>query len=252
MCHYSRERIVDIESQPAPPDLRTRFLDDDYLANLARYAPAGLRLRTPAELEDSLQAILRRHSTGQDLHMICYGSLMWNPVLEHAGQARATIHGRHRSFCLRNIIGRGTPERPGMMLALDRGGSCSGTLLRLLGLKVESELRLLWRREMAWGSYDARCVRDWTGGVPVQAVTFVVRRGHERYLPGLSLEETTRLINTGAGSLGTCRAYFDATLDKLRELSSRDRRMERLDAALRGRPAGPVSTPAFGIPPTNV
>jgi glutathione-specific gamma-glutamylcyclotransferase len=230
--HQYWKRIMS-ESQVAASELRQLLLGENYIAKVAQRAPAGLRLRTPVELESTLQAILRRHEPARDLYVFCYGSLMWNPALEHSGQFKARIHGRHRSFCLRNLIGRGAPERPGLMLALDRGGSCNGTILRIPASKVEDELRLLWRREMVWGSYEACWVTAWAGADPVEAVTFVVRRSHERYVGDLSPQQAARLINTGAGSLGTCRAYFDSTLQKLRELGIRDRRMEHLDAIVR-------------------
>jgi cation transport protein ChaC len=118
------------------------------------------------------------------------------------------------------------------MLALDRGGSCAGMLFRIPAAKVEHELRLLWRREMTWGSYEARWVRAWAGSDGLPAVTFVVDRRQERYLGRLPPTDTARLIATGCGQLGTCRAYFDATVRKLRELGIRDATMEELDALL--------------------
>ncbi|HSV44350.1 MAG TPA: gamma-glutamylcyclotransferase [Ramlibacter sp.] len=122
------------------------------------------------------------------------------------------------------------------MLALDAGGWCNGMLLRIPASKVRSELMLLWRREMSWGTYHARWVTARVGPAQIQALTFVVNRRHERYLKALPLNESVRLINSGKGSLGTCRAYFDATVQKLGELGElgiRDRRMEALHAAVR-------------------
>ncbi|SCK31958.1 cation transport protein ChaC [Variovorax sp. HW608] len=185
-------------------------------------------MRSHADFEATLERILRRHRAGDPLHVFAYGSLMWNPALEHDAQFRARIHGWHRSFCIRNFVGRGTPECPGLMLALDRGGSCNGMLLRIPAPKVGEEVALLWRREMTWGTYDARWMTAWVDSVPVQALAFVVDRRHERYVGTLSPQETARLINCGRGVLGSCRNYFDATVQKLRELGIRDVAMERL------------------------
>jgi cation transport protein ChaC len=191
-----------------------------------------MTLRTRAELDATLDAILRRHRAGTDLHVFAYGSLMWNPALEHSGVSRARVHGWHRRYCLRNFIGRGSPDEPGLMLALDSGGSCNGMLIRIPAAKVRDELTLLWRREMTTGSYDARWIRAWHDGAAVDAVTFVVNRGHDRYVRELPTEQICTLINTGKGSLGTCRAYFEATVSKLRELGIEDMHMERLYRAV--------------------
>ncbi|MDB5859951.1 MAG: ChaC family protein [Ramlibacter sp.] len=225
-------RIVTMKSDEAAPDVRRQLSDENFSAVVRQNLAAGLAMRTPQDMQDSLEEILRQHAPDADLHVFGYGSLMWNPALEHDAQFRARVHGWHRRFCLRNLVGRGTPEFPGLMLALDRGGSCNGLLLRIPAAKVRQELHLLWRREMSWGSYDARWVAAWVDGAPVRALTFVVHRGHARYVKGLSLQESAGFINGGRGSLGSCRAYFDATLQKMRELGIRDAGMERLQAAV--------------------
>jgi glutathione-specific gamma-glutamylcyclotransferase len=223
---------VTIESGPAARELRERLADKNFLARVRNTAPAGVKVRTQPELDGILQETLRQHEPDSDIHVFGYGSLMWNPGVEHIASSRARIHGFHRCFCLRNLIGRGTPETPGLMLALDRGGSCNGVLLRIEARKVPDELALLWRREMSWGAYQARWVTACADSGPIRAVTFVVDRGHERYLKDLPLQEAARLIDTGTGLLGTCRSYFDATLQKLRELRIQDRNMEQLQALL--------------------
>jgi len=225
---------VTIELDAAAQEQRRRLADENFLALARDMAPAGVQLRTQAQLESTLHEILRQHEPGTDIHVFGYGSLMWNPGLEHAASFHAKVYGWNRRFCLRSLIGRGTPETPGLMLALDRGGSCNGMLFRIPADKVQEELTLLWRREMPWGSYQARWVAAWADGGPIRAVTFVVDRQHERYIKALPLQEAARLIATGNGRLGTCRAYFDATVQKLRELCVQDRRMEQLHALLRG------------------
>lgn len=225
--------------EPSPPEplasageLRKQLADERFAAILCGKLPPGVVLRSPEMLQQSLERMLEHHAPGADVHVFAYGSLMWNPALEYASHARASVHGWHRSFCLRNVVGRGGPDRPGLMLALDRGGSCNGLLLRIPGHLVRSELSILWRREMTWGTYDARWVTARACGSATRAITFVANRRHDRYLKGLPLAEAARLINSGEGSLGTCRAYFDATVARLRELGIEDHRMEQLRKAV--------------------
>lgn len=210
---------------------RDGLLNDAFMAQVYAQLPADARLRTAEELEASIEGILSRHDRETAVHVFGYGSLMWNPAVEHTGARPAKVHGWHRSFCLRSVIGRGCQERPGLMLALDRGGACQGVLLQIEPHKVRDELRVLWRREMLTEVYQARWVTADVDGVPVSAITFTVNRSHQRYTKTLSLEEMARMINTGAGSLGTCREYFDATIQKLEALGIRDAGMERLRRA---------------------
>ncbi|MBT2334959.1 gamma-glutamylcyclotransferase [Variovorax paradoxus] len=212
--------------------MRERILDDRFVASLYAQLPAGARIRTPGELDASLESVLSRHVAGTDVHVFAYGSLMWNPALEHAGIRPAKVHGWHRSFCLRSIIGRGSEQQPGLMLALDRGGACHGVLLRIEAHRVREELRVLWRREMFTEVYEARWVTACADATAAPAIAFAVNRSHPRYTKGLPVEEMARMISTGTGSLGSCREYFDATLDKLQALGIRDAGMERLRAAL--------------------
>jgi cation transport protein ChaC len=218
---------VTIDLDVAAQDLRRRLADKDFLA-LAHMAPPGVALRTQQEMEGTLYDILAQRDADEDLHVFGYGSLMWNPGVVHSALFRAKVHGWHRRFCLRCVIGRGAPDTPGLMLALDRGGSCNGMLIRIPAGAVVDEMSLLWRREMSWGSYQARWVTAWVDGAPVRAVTFVVDRQHPRYLGDLPLHDAARLIDTGHGRLGTCRAYFDATMQRLRELGIEDRGMALL------------------------
>jgi cation transport protein ChaC len=210
---------------------REGLLDEAFLARLYARLPAGAQLRTAGELEASMDSMLAGHAEGEAVHVFGYGSLMWNPACDHAGARPATVHGWHRSFCLRSIVGRGSPEQPGLMLALDRGGACHGMLLCIEAPKARDELRVLWRREMMTGIYDARWVTARAGGTAVRAITFAANRAHPRYVRGLAVEEMARMINSGAGSLGSCREYFDSVLEHLAALGVRDAGMERLRAA---------------------
>jgi len=211
---------------------RQRLATGSLIESVRAAPPAGVRFRTDAEMEETLQATLRDHDPASDLHVFGYGSLMWNPAMDASNASVAHVRGWHRSFCLRSLIGRGSPKDPGAMLGLDRGGACRGLLFRIDAAKVQAELRLLWRREMFPGAYDARWVPASTEAGAVRALAFVVNRKHERYIGGHHVPDVAHLIRTGQGTLGTSRAYFDSTLRILETLGIRDAGMERLRAAV--------------------
>jgi cation transport protein ChaC len=217
---------------PAQPLRRHRLSDASVVAALRADPPPGLSCRSEAELGATLDEVLRTHDPGLDLHVFGYGSLMWDPAMDVLDSSIALVPAWHRSFCMRMTFGRGSPETPGVMLALDRGGSCRGVLYRIAAQKVSAELRLLWRREMLAGSYDASWVWAWAGGHWVRALSFVAIRGHERYIGDLPLDAVARLVRTGQGRFGNCRSYFDLTVQTLQRLGIRDVGIERLRHAV--------------------
>ena len=64
------------------------------------------------------------------------------------------MKGYHRSFCLKTELGRGTPEKPGLMAGLDQGGDCIGLVFRIDRDLVDAESRLIWRCEMLLHAYS--------------------------------------------------------------------------------------------------
>lgn len=212
--------------------LRRRLIDDCFLHEGSTALPSGPRVLTDEELAHSLAQSLAGRSPQEDVHVFGIGSLMWNPAIDAAGACVASVRGWHRSFCFRSLLGRGSAERPGAMLALDRGGSCQGMLIRIAAAKAPFELRLLWRREMALGSYEARWVGAWAGGRRVAALAFVANRRCERYMGRLPLDELAHLVRTGEGARGSTRAYFDDTCASLARLGIRDAGIERLREAV--------------------
>ena len=211
---------------------RQRLAQGVFLRALRDDPPLGVNVRSDAELDRTLNDVLGDHDPSQDVHLFGYGSLMWNPALDVIQTRVALVQGWHRRFCLRMIFGRGCPQKPGAMLALDRGGTCRGLLLRIDAAKVEAELRLLWRREMVAGSYDARWVWASAEGRKIRALTFVANRSHDRYIGGHPIDYVAGLIRTGEGRLGTSRAYFESTLQALGRLGIHDIGMARLRQAI--------------------
>jgi len=188
--------------------------------------------RTEAEMARLLQETLAARAPADDLWVFGYGSLIWNPAFDYAEKRCALLHGWHRRFCLKMYMGRGTPERPGLMLALDRGGACRGVAFRIKAKNVPQELELLWQREMYGGSYNARWVTLEAGGESFRALTFVINHAHPRYTREFTVEQTAAIIATAKGDLGTCREYLENTITHLRQLGVRDTGLSRVAAAL--------------------
>ena len=164
-----------------------------------------------------------------------YGSLMWNPAFHFAERRTARIHGYHRQFCLWSRTGRGSPDRPGLMLGIEPGGSCYGVAYRIAPELVRSELDVLWRREMNSLSYRPVWAAARTREGVVPALAFAVNRAHERYIRDLDLASTARYLANGAGPLGLCCEYLFETVAHLRQLGIRDRHLEVLESHVRAR-----------------
>jgi glutathione-specific gamma-glutamylcyclotransferase len=174
-----------------------------------------------------VQACLARKC---DLWVFGYGSLMWNPGFRHCAAEPALVHGWHRSFCVYSRHYRGTPDRPGLVLGLDRGGSCRGMAFRVAVSDLEEALAHLWEREMGGGVYDMREVRvRLRDGDTVPAHAFTVRRANHSYAGRLSTDETARLILQGIGGRGHCREYLENTVRQLECLGLVDGPLHRLE-----------------------
>jgi cation transport protein ChaC len=162
--------------------LTREALNDDALrARLQAYLPAGTRLFTDEEHRAGIDAMLSERDAAEDVWVFAYGSLIWNPVVDHVERRAGTINGFHRRFCLWAPLGRGTPKQPSLTLGLDRGGRCRGVAFRIEAARAREELLLLWRREMLTGAYVPRWIDVATATQPVRAVTFVINRGHRGY-----------------------------------------------------------------------
>jgi glutathione-specific gamma-glutamylcyclotransferase len=187
---------------------------------------------TDAELAASRASCLARLPVTGDVWLFGYGSLIWNPCFDFAEQRIAKVMGWHRRFCLWTNLGRGTVERPGLMLGLERGGACRGLAFRVPQEAVECELDIVWRREMVTAAYVPTVVTLATPEGRLRAIAFTINRSHERYAGGLDEERTIEALATAEGPLGTNRDYLFNTVQHLRELGLRDRALERLAKAV--------------------
>jgi len=212
---------------------REFILDGSLHAVVRATLGPGTRFLTDAEREAQIAAMLAAAPQPGRVWVFGFGSLMWNPAFHFVERRTARIHGFHREFCLWARAGRGSPERPGLMLSLEAGGSCVGVAYRIAKRAAQSELNVLWRREMFTGAYRPVWAKAYTAKGAVPAIVFTANRGHERYVTGLREAVVARYLANGAGKMGRCSDYLFDTVAHLRQLGIRDRRLESLEAKVR-------------------
>ena len=173
---------------------------------------------------------------GGELWIFAYGSLMWRPDFAFEERVPAKLFGYHRALCVYSHHHRGTAERPGLVLGLDRGGSCVGLCFRIAAAAAPATLDAVRRREMISGVYAeiAAPVRL-ADGRRTAALAYVARRGHAQYAGALPADEVTRLVAQGRGTAGPNLDYLRGTQDHLAAMGMADRRI----AAVLRRLGGP-------------
>lgn len=187
---------------------------------------------SPENLAQRKKAFFESLRIETDVWVFGYGSLMWNPGFEHVESRPALLHGWHRSFCIYSHRYRGTPECPGLVLGLDRGGSCRGTAYRVARSRAREVLDYLWDREMVNGVYTPRILHPRTADGRPPCHVYTVDRGHHQYAGSLDDEETVRLIRQGVGMGGHNRDYLANTVAHLDALGIGDAPLRRLLALI--------------------
>lgn len=168
-------------------------------------------------------------ATAREYWVFGYGSLMWDPGFAHAEVVAARVLGWHRAFCVTSRAYRGTPERPGVVLGLDRGGSCTGRAFRVEPADWVRTAAYLDERELIHYAYERRWVRTrLADGRSVMALTYVADRTHAHYCGRLPPEELARRIAAAHGQRGSNRAYLQNAVAHLDELGIRDGALHRL------------------------
>ena len=160
-----------------------------------------------------------------------YGSLVWNPGFEAVERVIARLPGYRRSFCMRSVHHRGTPEAPGLVLALDRAAetACSGVALRAAADHADEVLAYLRARELISAAYhETRLPVTLSDGREVEAVTYVVDADHPQYCGGLDLEEQAQIIARAHGGRGANTEYLFQTNAHLRDLGLGDDELDWL------------------------
>ncbi|KGF70667.1 gamma-glutamyl cyclotransferase [Hoeflea sp. BAL378] len=164
-----------------------------------------------------------------DFWVFGYGSLMWRPGFEHEETRQARLFGFHRALCVRSFVHRGTPERPGLVLGLDRGGSCQGVAFRVRPENRDVVTAYLRERELVTRVYveTLRKVRLSTGD-HVRAMTYVVDRAHHQYAGDLSVDDAFLGVQGARGQSGPNEEYVLNTVDHLKALGLRDAHLEAI------------------------
>ena len=179
------------------------------------------------------------HTTAEretgDLWVFGYGSLMWRPGFAHVERVPARLVGLHRALCVYSFVHRGTPERPGLVLGLDRGGMCRGIAYRVAAAKRAETIAYLRGREQVTTVYleTMRQIElEDEARRRVRALCYIVDRSHVQYAGRLTLAESLHHVRQGHGSSGPNRDYVLETVQALEALGYRESDLHLLAAHL--------------------
>ena len=173
----------------------------------------------------------------EDLWVFGYGSLMWRPGFDYVERVPARLIGLHRALCVYSFVHRGTPERPGLVLGLDRGGMCRGIAFRVAANLRGKAIGYLRAREQVTTVYletVRRVELEEDARRRVRALCFIVDRSHVQYAGRLTLAECVRHVRQGQGSSGNNRDYVLETVQALEALGYRETDLHQIAARLKG------------------
>jgi cation transport protein ChaC len=220
-------------SKSKPSHITRESLQSWRVATLARERDGtNTTIASEDQLLASRRAMIPDDTDCRDLWVFGYGSLIYNPIIAHEQRLIARIHGYHRRFCLWTQIGRGSPECPGLVLSLDRGGSCVGVGFKLQPDTAIAELDLLWRREMMTLAYNARWLRLHTDDGIKHGLAFVANPQRPAYAPPMPFEDLVTTVATAIGFNGPCHDYLFDTVAGMTDCGIRDHSMEKLANAV--------------------
>lgn len=174
-----------------------------------------------------------------DFWVFGYGSLIWRPGFAHTETMKARLFGFRRALCVRSHVHRGTPDRPGLVLGLDRGGSCLGMGFRVPGDLEAEVMAYLRARELVTNVYrERRLPLRLASGETVSAVCYVVDRTHEQYAGRLDVEHAATSVSGAVGQSGPNEEYVLNTVDHLVALGIRDHWLEAVAGRIGGHSGG--------------
>ncbi len=225
--------------EPVLPVTRENLSSGSLARLVAERNDDKTRLASDEELLASRRALVADDADTSDIWVFGYGSLIFNPVMDYVERARGRIYGHHRRFCLWTRLGRGSPDCPGLVLALDRGGSCTGIAYRLNPDVAIAELDLLWRREMVTLAYRASWLTfhpdGHNDGAGKRAISFVSRPERENFAGPMTLDQEADVIASASGFIGPCRDYLFDTVKALEADRISDPHLKKLQRAVERR-----------------
>ena len=183
----------------------------------------------------STTTLLGRDASEGDLWVFGYGSLIWRPGFDFVERVPARLIGEHRALCVYSFVHRGTPEKPGLVLGLDRGGACRGVAFRIAEKNRAATVAYLRAREQVTSVYREVTRSVWLENEARQrvgALAYVVDRGHVQYAGRLSLAEQLRHVMQGHGQSGANREYVISTVRALEAEGFRDAPLHQLSLML--------------------
>ncbi|QUS36709.1 gamma-glutamylcyclotransferase [Falsirhodobacter algicola] len=182
--------------------------------------------------EDDYTALAEGILKAQDgpIGVFAYGSLIWNPGFAVGPMRKAVAHGWHRSFCLEIKQWRGSPDCPGLMMALERGGSATGLVMEIAEGQEMEALRALLKRELVARELveNMRWITARTDRGVERALTFWAGPKGPMVVHLPPEEQAWRLAHA-CGHGGSGAQYLHNTVRKLGEYGLRDRNLSRLD-----------------------
>lgn len=179
--------------------------------------------------------------SADEVWLFAYGSLMWNPCFEYDFDHAGVVDLYRREFTIWTALARGTPDRPGLGLALEPGaGKCEGRVFRLSRAKRDEGLRAIWDREMATGIYQPRWLTVATADGDKRALGFVPDPTHPQYAGAFSPDETADIIAGATGKFGSCADYLAETVAALSRLGIDDPELSTLLSLVKERLSGDV------------
>ena len=216
--------------------LNRQALESKLLQQLLDHPELDFDIWSDERLLQSIRETLQRRSN-EELWIFAYGSLIWNPIFHYCDRTSVTIDNWHRQFCLLAPVGRGTIDNPGLVLGLEAqpGSHCRGVAYRLpLDEILESELLLLWRREMVVGSYIPTWITAKDGDCNLEVLAFVVNPQHAVYVDW-SNAQIVESLATASGSLGSSAEYLCNTVQGLLAAGIEDEALIKLDSLVKDR-----------------
>jgi cation transport protein ChaC len=186
---------------------------------------------------------LSRSCANEDLWVFGYGSLMWRPGFPYLERVPARLIGLHRALCVYSFVHRGTPEKPGLVLGLDRGGACRGIAYRVAAADRAATLSYLREREQTTSVYVETLRRIALTTTPprdVTALVYVADRGHVQYAGRLDIDRQVHLVRQGHGRSGANRDYVLAAVSEIEAQGCHDSGLHTIAERLKGAADAPV------------